>query len=180
MSIAGFGSLLSIDSARSTFPDLRNFRVRQVRASSCLSLCTCCMHVHVQRQTHLHVVACMLTLEQCWLAVLQLLMNAAGRWLPACVCAHGADILPARHCTAGHNGDQQPQLRGGGRPLHRGVRLRRALQPCHGRGKLRSRPAAPSATQVLCSQHEKPSALLHTIIRQQRQRTECAGSLLCS
>lgn len=31
MSMAGFGSLLSIDSARSTFPDLRNFRMRRVR-----------------------------------------------------------------------------------------------------------------------------------------------------
>lgn len=31
MSIAGFGSLLSIDSARFTFPDLQNFRTRKVR-----------------------------------------------------------------------------------------------------------------------------------------------------
>lgn len=34
MSIAGFGSLLSIDSARSTFPDLRSFRIRKVRGHS--------------------------------------------------------------------------------------------------------------------------------------------------
>ena len=34
MSIAGFGSLLSITSARSTFPDLRNFRMRKVRAAA--------------------------------------------------------------------------------------------------------------------------------------------------
>lgn len=44
MSIAGFGSLLSIDSARSTFPDLRNFRIRQVCTGSHLGLCSCCMH----------------------------------------------------------------------------------------------------------------------------------------
>jgi hypothetical protein len=135
MSIAGFGSLLSIDSARSTFPDLRNFRVRQVCTGSCLSLCTCCMRSHVQRQTYVHVVACMLTLEKCWPAVLQLLTLAAGCRLPASICAHGANILPARHRAAGYNGDQQPQLRGGSGPLHRRVGLRRALQPCHGRGK---------------------------------------------
>ena len=46
MSIAGFGSLLSIDSARSTFPDLRNFRVRQVCTGSRLGLYSSCMHVH--------------------------------------------------------------------------------------------------------------------------------------
>lgn len=41
MSIAGFGSLLSIDSAQYTFPDLKNFRARKVGQNTC--------HVWLQR-----------------------------------------------------------------------------------------------------------------------------------
>lgn len=148
MSIAGFGSLLSIDSARSTFPDLRNFRVRQVRAGSRLSLCSSCIQLPVQRQTYLRVIACrtLLTFDQCWLAALQMLVPAvADCRLPSSVCAHGANILPAWHCPARHNGDQQPQLRGGPRTLNIGFGLRRALLPCHGRGKLHERVAAASS-----------------------------------
>ena len=124
MSIAGFGSLLSIDSARSTFPDLRNFRVRQVCTGLRLSLYISCMHVHAcTAQTYLHVVVGMLTLNQRWLRVLQLLVMTAGCRLSACVRAHGADLLPAWHRAARHNGDQQPQLRGGPRTLDRGLGL---------------------------------------------------------
>jgi hypothetical protein len=99
MTVAGFGSLLSQRSARTTFPDLQNFRPGRVRRGRSATAPTQLLQqpAKLPQQQLTHSTTCLPTLRCTCVRVLY-----AAVWLQACVCTHCRHLFPERHRKPRH------------------------------------------------------------------------------